>query len=172
MLSDREKRWVWIGGALVLTLLYLWLVLFPLIGYHRKMARRIERSWDTMRKLEGEIGRYARVALPVQRLVLRATRGNRKVPMKEQIRLLATHVLGQSGGNLSFSFATKWEGGEVSLRQCNLRGRATPAQVIQLIQRIDRNYMPMRVGMWHLEHLQGGVGALSMRIYFLEAAEK
>ena len=171
MLSDREKRWVQGGGILILYILYLWLVLFPLIGFHKKMSRRIDRSWGVMRKLEAEIKRYAQVALPVRNLVRRASLADQKATAKEQLRLLAGQVLGQQEG-VSLNFETVWEGDRVGLCRCLLKGKASSDQIIKLIQRVDHHYHPMRVGSWHLKHVRGGTGDLSMEIYYLEAAER
>ncbi len=172
MLSDREKQWVWAGGIIALILLYLWLVLFPLVGLVRKMHRRIDRSWRVLEKLDREIDRYARQALPVQEIVRRATQARQKVTAEVQVRLLTRHELGRGNGELSFSFATIWEGDRVTLGRCDLKAKASPAQVVRLIQRIDRNYTPMRVGTWRLKNLRGGVGDLTMQIYFIEAKGK
>ena len=171
MLSDRERRWIIAGGAGAFCLLYLWLVLFPLMGYHQKMRRRIDRSWRAMERLQQEIGDFVQTGIPVRDLIRRVTQEPQKIKPKEQIRIFVRRILGKRGAAFfSFDFAPVWEGPQVALRRCRVKGRAAPDRVIKLIQRIDESYAPLHVGFWQLDHLQNGLGDLTMDIYYLEGA--
>ncbi len=172
MLSNREKQWAWIGGAVAFCLFYVWFVLFPLISYHDKMSQRIARSWKMMQKLEREIGIYARAALPIRILIRRATPVDQKHSAREQLTFLVRRVMGPQAGSLTFRFSTVWEGDQVTLYRCVLKGRTSPLRLIKLVQRIDRSYRPMRVASWCLEHIHGEMGTMKMEIYYLDEPKR
>jgi hypothetical protein len=169
MLSNREQRWIVAGGTVALVLLYLWLVLLPLGTYHRRMRQRIGRLWGTVEKLEREIGDYIRVAEPVRVLIRRATEGPEKLKPAEKIRLFVRQTLGKGAATVSYTVTPVWEGSRVALLRCRLKGKTTPGQVFKLVQRFDGAYTPFRVGSWRLEHLRGGIGDLTMEVYYLKA---
>lgn len=171
MLSERERRIVWIGGAFVIFLLYLWLVLFPLIGYHHKMSLRIDRSWNTVQRIEGGLEKYVLEARPISSMIRRAAVAGQKSSARGQLEALVSQVLGKKVHLPSLSFEPVWEGKGVKLTRCLLRERASPYQVITLIQRIDYHYLPMRVVRWHLRQSGENTGDLEMEIYLMEAVK-
>jgi len=99
VLSEREKQWLWLGGMGAFCLLYLWLVLFPLMGYHRKMRGRIERSWSKIHRLESVLGDYAKASGKIRELIRRAMAADQKVPAREQLKALVRQVVGSSLGS-------------------------------------------------------------------------
>jgi len=153
-------------------LLYLWLVLLPLIGYHQKLQRRIAHSWDGLQQLESSLGKYTSTVLPVRDLIRRATAAGRKASGRRQLETIVRQVW--KGRDLvpSLSFETLWEGEGVTLKRCKLKGKASPDELFSLIQIIDHRYLPMRVARWDLKHTGEGSWDLDMEIYLLEASRK
>ncbi len=169
MLSDREKKWVWIGGGVALLLLYLWLVLFPLISYHKKMQRRITRSWETIERLQSKLKRYMTVSRGVHGLIRRANVSDQKVPPEMQLKLIARNILGKGGQVTSINFDPVWEGQDGVMQRCLLRAKAKPRQILALIERIDHHYLPMRVLSWNMKKSAGsGLYDLKMEIYLFK----
>gem|GEM_PF-1948872 len=172
MLSERERQWLWLGGTGAFCLLYLWLVLFPLIGYHQKMRGRIERSWSKIHRLESVLGDYARASWKVRELIRRATAADQKIPAGEQLKALVRQMAGEQASGSPMRFESVWEGEGFTMKRCFLQLEVTPAQAFQLIQRIDHHYLPMRVVRWDLKRKTGGVYTLKMEIDLLEAGGK
>jgi hypothetical protein len=172
MLSEREKRWIWLGGLGAFCLLYLWLVLFPLWGYHQKMRLRVERSWGKLRRLTEELDMYVNKSGEIHTLIRRATMNGQKVPAEEQLKLLVQEVIKEKKIRFSLRFSPVWEGDNVALKRCFLNAKATPGQVFQLIQRIDRHYLPMRVVSWHMKRAGEGGYDLKMEIDLLEVVKR
>ncbi len=169
-MSNRERQWVVAGGTVAFILLYLWLVLIPLGKYHHRMQRRIDRSWRVMEKLEREIGEYVRTGWPVRSLIRRATEEPRKLKPVEQVRLFVRQALGKEAA-VSYSVTPIWKGTGVALLRCRLKGKTSPGRAFKLVQRIDEAYAPLRVGSWRIEHLRGGVGELTVDVYFLKVVQ-
>ena len=172
MLSEREKQWLWLGGMGAFCLLYLWLVLFPLMGYHQKMRGRIERSWSKIHRLESVLGDYAKASGKIRELIRRAMAADQKVPAREQLKALVRQVVGEQSSDSSMRFESVWEGEGFVMKRCFLQLKATPGQIFQLIRRIDHHYLPMRVVRWDLKRKTGGTYSLKMEIDLLEAVGK
>lgn len=153
-------------------LLYLWLVLLPLIGYHQKLQRRIAHSWDGLQQLESSLGKYTSTVLPVRDLIRRATVTGRKASGRRQLETIIRQVWKGRDQVPSLSFETMWEGEGVALKRCLLKGKASPHEPLSLIQKIDHRYLPMHVTRWDLKHTGEGSGDLDMEIYLLEASRK
>lgn len=172
MLSDREKKWLFWGGVTAFCLLYLWLVLFPLLGYHQKMRRRISRTWKNLRQLEKEVGNYAKLSGRVRDLILRAREANPKTPPEEQLRRLIRGSLGTKAAVPPLRCDAVWEGEGIVIEHCRLAFETTPAKALGLVQRIDHHYLPMRVVSWKLEGTKRNTYKMTLEVVFLKAEKR
>ncbi len=164
MLSEKEKRWVLMGGGIVGCLLYLFLVLYPLYSFQEKTQKRIQRGWRVGKQLEMGLRQYKSVNDTTRLLIRRAKGADKKIAPGRQLKSLVNRIAGKA----EIRRQPEWEGPGVTLVRYFLKMRVSPVQVFDLIQRIDHHYLPMRVVTWTYQTAETGRGTLSMEIVSLE----
>ena len=164
MLSEKEKRWVLVGGGVVGCLLYLFLVLFPFYNFQEKTQKRIQRGWRTGKQLEMGLRQYKSVNDTTHLLIRRAKGADKKIAPERQLKSLVNRIAGKA----EIRRQPGWEGPGVTLVNYFLKMRISPVQVFDLIQRIDHHYLPMRVVTWTYQAAKDGRGTLTMEIVSLE----
>lgn len=164
MLSEKEKRWVFIGGGGVVCLLYVFLVLYPLYNFQQKTQKRIQRSWQTAKQLEKGLRRYKAISDTTRLLIRRAAASDGGIPTEKQLRGLVNRIAGKA----EIRREPGWEGQGVTLAVYFLKTRVSSVQIFELIQRIDHHYLPMRVVTWAYRAAENGLGVLNMKVVCLE----